>query len=691
MALTAEALYVQRFTKYSDIVIAIGVFLVIGLLLVPLPAMMIDVFLLMNIAVSLVVLLITIYLKQAVQFSMFPALLLLLTLFRLAVNVACCRAILIRGDAASNVIKAFGGFVVGDSYVVGIVIFLILIVIQFIVLTSGSQRIAEVAARFTLDAMPGKQMAIDADLNSGLINEEQAKQRRLQIQKEADFYGSMDGASKFVRGDVTAAIVIILVNIIGGFIIGVAQQGMPFLKALQVYTLMTIGAGIAMQVAALLLSTAAGLVVSRAATDTDLGNAITGQVLSQPRAIAVAASLLFVFLFVPSIPKIPFLLIAGSVGGIAYTLRKAQSKTEEEAKKQIEKEAVLRKKPENVAGMLKMDILELEIGYGLIPLVNPEQGGSLLDRITLIRRQIALDAGIVVPPIRIRDNVSLAPNEYAIKIKGVDVVHSTVQLNQYLAINPGKVTETVEGIATHEPVFRLPAIWITEGRKRSAEMAGYTVVDIASIIGTHLSEIIRSQAANILSRQDVQSLIDNVKKDYPTVVEELIPGLMTIGELQKILQSLLAERVSIRDLPTILETLADNVRSTKEVDALVGYVRVALSRQICKQLQVEDKSISVVTLDPQVEQMIMENIRSQDSRASYLALDPETVKKIFSSLSNGISKLINSSRPPVILVSPQVRSAFKRLTERNFAQLNVLAYNEVPTDQEVKSLGMVTI
>lgn len=691
MAVTAESLYIQRFTRYSDMLIAVGVFLVIGMLLIPLPGMAIDIFLLMNLAISLVVLLITVYLKQAVHFSMFPALLLLLTLFRLSLNVACCRAILLRGDAASSLVKAFGGFVVGESYVVGIVIFLILIIIQFVVVTSGSQRIAEVAARFTLDAMPGKQMAIDADLNSGLINEEQAKQRRLQIQKEADFYGAMDGASKFVRGDVTAAIIIMLVNIIGGFIIGVAQQQMPFLKALQVYTLMTIGAGIAMQVAALLLSTATGLVVSRAATDTDLGQEITGQVLSQPRAIAVAAALLFVFVFVPSIPKIPFILIAGSVGGIAYTLRQAQTKTEKDALKQSEKEAIMKKKPENVIGMLKMDILELEIGYGLIPLVNPEQGGSLLDRITLIRRQIALDTGIVVPPIRIRDNVSLAPNEYAIKIKGVDIAHSLVQLNHYLAINPGRVTESIDGIPTHEPVFNLPALWVTEGHKRRAEMAGYTVVDVASIIGTHLSEIIRSQAAAILSRQDVQGLIDNVKKEYPTVVEELIPSLMTIGELQKILQHLLSERVSVRDLPTILETLADNARNTKDIDTLVSFVRSALSRQICKQLQADDQSISVVTLDPQIEQLIIDHLKNQDQKPSYLAMDPDIIKRIFASLSAAVAKLVGVSRPPVVLVSPQVRGAFKKLTERNYPHLNVLAYNEVPTDQEIKSLGMVTI
>lgn len=691
MAQTAENVYMKKLTRHSDSLVAVGVLFIVAMLLVPLPAFAIDAFLVFNLAVSLIVLLISMYLKDAVNFSVLPSLLLLFTLFRLSLNVACCRAILMRGEAVGEVIRAFGGFIVGGNYVVGVVIFLILIAIQYLVITNGSQRVAEVAARFTLDAMPGKQMAIDADLNSGLINEDQARARRSQIEREADFYGSMDGAAKFVRGDAVAAILIIIVNVLGGFIIGVVQQKMPLLRALQTYTLLTIGAGIAMQVPALLLSTATGLVVTRSATDSNLGQDFVGQMLSHPRAITIAAALLFVFLFVPAIPKIPFLLIAGSIGGIAYTLRKTTVKAEEETKKQLEKEALFKKKPENVLGMLKMDVLELEVGYGLIPLVSPEQGGSLLDRVTLIRRQIALDLGIVVPPIRIRDNVRLAPNEYIIKIKGIDVAKRQVQLNHYLAINPGKVSQAIDGIATHEPVFNLPALWITDLQKRRAELAGYTVVDVSTIITTHLSELVRNHAADILNRQDVQGLVDNLKKENATVVEELIPNLMTIGELQKVLQKLLQEHVAIRDLVTILETLADNARSTKDTDSLVSYTRIALARQICKSLQSDDKSLNVVTFDPQVEQLIMDSMKSAEQKISSLTMDPEIIRKLLERLSVQLEKLVSLSKPAVALVSPQIRFVVKSLTQRNFPNLHVLAYNEVPLDQEVRAVGRVSL
>lgn len=691
MAGASTPLSMHKLGRFGDGMIAIGVLLVVVMLLLPLPPLAIDTFLIFNLALSLIILLVTMYVKDPVEFSIFPALLLLVTLFRLALNVACCRVILLYGDSASAVVKAFGGFVVGGSYVVGLVIFIILIVIQYVVVTSGSQRIAEVAARFTLDAMPGKQMAIDADLNSGLINEDQARARRVQIQKEADFYGAMDGASKFVRGDATAAIIVILVNIIGGFIIGMVQQHMQFIRALQVYTLLTIGAGIAMQVSSLLLSTATGLIVSRAATDTDLGQDLSTQIFRQPRAIGIAAALLLSFVFVPAIPKIPFLLIAGSVGGIALTLRKASQRNEEEVKKNQQREALLKKKPESVFGMLKMDVLELEVGYGLIPLVNPEQGGSLLDRVTLIRRQLALDLGIIVPPIRIRDNVGLAPNEYVIKIKGVESIRRQVYLNHYLAINPGRVSEAIDGIQTQEPVFNLPATWITELQKKRAELLGYTVVDVPSIIATHLSEIIRTQAASIITRQDVQGLVDNVKKEFPAVVDELIPNLLTIGEVQKVLQGLLSERVSIRDLVTILETLADNAKTTKDLDSLVGFVRIALSRQICRHLQGDDKSISVVTIDPQVEAIITEALRQQDQRQAILALEPDVIKKIFASLSAQLEKIVRLSKQPVVLASPNIRAAFRKLTERNFPSVHVLSYNEVSTEQEIKSLGMVSL
>ncbi len=667
-----------------------GLLLVVGMLLLPIPSGILDFILVVNMALSIVVLLVTMYIHESVHFSIFPSLLLLITLFRLGLNIACSRAILTKGIEAGKIINAFGGFVVGGNYVVGLVIFIILVIIQFIVITNGAQRVAEVAARFTLDAMPGKQMSIDADLNAGIITEAEARRRREDIEREADFYGAMDGAARFIRGDAIAAIVIIIVNIIGGFIVGILQQHLSLQEALKTYTLLTVGAGIAMQIPALLISTGTGILISRVSTDSNLGKDLSSQLFSQPQALVVAAVLLALLLFIPALPKLPFLIITLSTGGIAYILKNAARRAEEEERTRQEKEAVLRRKPENVMGLLKVDPIELEIGYGLIPLVNPEQGGTLLDRVSLIRRQLALDLGIVVPPVRIRDNVQLPPNGYVIKIKGIEVARRQVQLNHYLAINPGKVKEEIKGIPGTEPVFNLPGVWIMDNQRRRAEVAGYTVVDIPTVISTHMSEVIKNYAPELLTRQDVQNLVDNLKKDYPAIVDELIPNLMSIGELQKVLKSLLKEKVPIRDLVTIMEVLADNVRFTKDIELLTEAVRAALGPHICKQYVAADKILYVVTVSPQVEQMLSEQMGTQE-QPQEVSLDPDFVRRIIEGISRAITVLLNKGYQPVVLVAPHLRLLFRKITERSFPNLAVLSYREIPSDQVVKSLGKVEI
>ncbi|MCM8823461.1 MAG: flagellar biosynthesis protein FlhA [Candidatus Omnitrophica bacterium] len=680
----------KRFSQIGELIIGAGLLLVIGMLLLPLPSWLLDILLVFHIGISLIVLLVTMYVKESVNFSIYPSLLLVFTLFRLGLNIACSRAILTKGIDAGNIINSFGGFVVGGNYVVGLVIFVILVIIQFIVITNGAQRVAEVAARFTLDAMPGKQMSIDADLNAGIITDEEAKRRRLEIEREADFYGAMDGAARFIRGDAIAAIIIIIVNIIGGFIVGVLQQGFSLTEALKTYTLLTIGAGISVQIPALLISTGTGIIVTRVSTESNLGKDIFSQVLSQPQALVISAILLFLLLFIPALPKLPFLVITLSTGGIAYIIKSAMKRAEEEEKIKAEKEAILKRKPENVMTLLKVDPIELEIGYGLIPLVNPEQGGTLLDRVSLIRRQLALDLGIVVPPVRIRDNVQLLPNEYLIKIKGVDIVRKTVELNHYLAINPGKVKEPISGIPGSEPVFNLRGVWIMDSQRRKAEMSGYTVVDISTVISTHLSEIIKNHSSQLLTRQDVQSLIDNLKKEHPAVVEELIPNLMNVGDLQKVLKGLLSEKVPIRDLVTIFETLADTARFTKNIDSLIEAVRISLGHHICKDYLAKDKVLYVITVSPKLEQMFLDRLpaNADDQKTVF---EPEFIRSILENLAKALEVLLSQGYPPVVLVSPQIRLVFRRITERNFPQLAVISYREVPYGQEVRALGQVDI
>ncbi|MBI2266992.1 MAG: flagellar biosynthesis protein FlhA [Armatimonadetes bacterium] len=671
----------QRLVRNSDIFLAVAVVAIIVMMIIPLPPIVLDVLLTFNIAFALLILLVGMYTLQPLQFSIFPSLLLMVTLFRLSLNVSGTRLVLLHAYAG-EVIQSFGRFVVGGNYIVGFIIFLILIIIQFIVITNGAGRVAEVAARFTLDAMPGKQMAIDADLNAGLINEEEARMRRKQIEQQADFYGAMDGASKFIRGDAVAAIVILIINILGGFFIGMVQKGMNIMDALKTYTLLTVGEGLVTQLPALLISTATGIIITRAASEANLGEDVTTQVLGNPRAIYIVAGLLMFFFMIPGLPKIPFLLMAIGAYFLGNTIRTALVQP---PPPRMEEE----KGPENVVPLLDLDPMELEIGYGLIPLVDTDQGGDLLERITMVRRNCATELGLVVPPIRVRDNMQLRPSQYAIKIYGLEVAKGEVMVGRFLAINPGTVEEPVEGIQTREPAFGLPALWLPESEKERAEMAGYTVIDPSAVVATHVTEVIKGQAAQLLGRQEVQLLLDNVKKTHPVVVDELIPAVLTLGELQKVLQNLLRERLSIRNLLLILETLADQARATKEMDALTEGVRQALGKAICQEYQQPDGSIPVITLEPSLEKLIVDAVRGE--RDAFTTLDPETIQKIYGSLLKEVEKITKAGYHPIVLCSTSVRPYFKRLTERVIPHLVVLSYNEIVPEATVEAFGMVSL
>lgn len=676
--------------KNADIFVVLLVVGVVVMMIIPLPTFLLDILLSLNITLSLTILMATMYNKEALQFSIFPSLLLLTTLFRLALNISSTRLILLHGDAG-EVIRAFGNFVVGGEPVVGFIIFLILVIIQFLVITKGAERVAEVAARFTLDAMPGKQMAIDADLNSGLITEEEARIRRKNIQREADFYGAMDGASKFVKGDAIAGIIINVINILAGFVIGVVRLHMPWQQALNTYTLLTVGDGLVSQIPALLISTATGIIVTRAASDSDMGQDLVRQIFGNPRVLLIASGVLVFFGLVPSLPKIPFFLLAGLFGYVGYTMRKTvrQAAAAEGVQDQAEGLDKMRK-PENVLSMLQIDPIGFEFGYGLFPLADNSQGGDLLDRVIMIRRQIALELGLVVPVIRLRDNIQLRPNQYVIKIKGIEVAGGELMLNHYLAMNPGFVEEPVEGIPTTEPAFGLPAWWIPEGERENAELKGYTVVDPPSVVATHLSETLKKHAHELLGRQEVQALLDNLKQSYPAVVEELTPKLLSLGEIQKVLANLLKEGVSIRDLLTICETLADYATLTKDPDILTEYVRQALARAITKQYVTAGNPLYVLQLDPGLEKMVLESVRQAD-RGSYLAMDPVRIQQILAAVDAEIGRFGQYGQTPVVLTSPMVRVYFKRLTERAIPALAVLSYNELLPNVEVKTLGMVKL
>ncbi|NLL12383.1 MAG: flagellar biosynthesis protein FlhA [Fibrobacter sp.] len=678
--------FFKNLTHQRDLIIVLGVIGILVVMVIPIPTFFMDIMLSLSLCLAMVILLVSMYTKEALEFSVFPSLLLTVTLFRLSLNVATTRLILSQADAG-EVVRVFGTFVTSGNMVVGAIIFLIIVIIQFVVITKGAGRIAEVAARFTLDAMPGKQMAIDADLNAGLINEEQARARRVQISREADFYGAMDGASKFVRGDAIAGILITLINVIGGFIIGVAQLGMDFGAALSTYTTLTIGDGLVSQIPALMISVGSGILVSRAASQNDLGQEITDQLFSRPKVLGVAGAMMILFALIPGFPKIPFIILGVSCSVAAYMGSRRQLKEVQE--KEI-KEAIPEQKEERIEDYLHVDPMELEIGYGLIPLVDAKQGGDLLDRITMIRRQLATELGIIIPPIRIRDNIQLKPNEYRMKIRTIAVGKGELMSGAYLAMDPGTAVKKIRGIQTVEPAFGLPALWITESQKEDAEMSGYTVVELPAVLATHLTEIVKSHAHEILSRQDVRTLLDNIKESNSTLVDELIPGVLNVGDVHKVLQNLLRERVSIRDLALILETLANVASRSKNTEILTEYVRNALSTQICEMYKNEDSIIPVITLDPNLEAKL-EGVVQETESGFRFNLSPGEVGRILDKVGEMVEKIKSSGEVPLVICSPTIRSAFKRLCESNYRDLVVLSYNEIVPGIEIRSLGMISI
>jgi len=675
----------QPVGRLSDLVVVAAVVLVVVMMVLPLPPFVLDLLLAVNISLSLLILLIAMNVRQALEISVFPSLLLITTLFRLALSVSSTRLILLTGNPG-RIIIAFGDFVVGGNYVVGFVIFLILVIVQFIVITKGSERVAEVAARFTLDAMPGKQMSIDADLNSGLISEAEARHRRQLIAREADFYGAMDGAAKFVKGDAIAGIIILIIDLLGGLAIGMLQKGLDLSTALSRYALLTVGDGLVSQIPALLISTATGIVVTRGASENNLGSDVTQQLFSHYRVLVTAAVVVAVFGFVGGLPKLPFLALAAAFGGLAVAVKRAEQGQELEEETVLEQQRLEEaRKPESVVSLLQVDPIEMEIGYSLIPLVDEGQGGDLLDRISMIRRQCAIELGILVPVIRIRDNLQLNPDEYVVKIKGIQVGRGELMVNHYLAMDAGGVTEEVSGIPTTEPAFGLKALWVDAATRERAEYAGYTVVDPPTVLATHLTEIIRTHAHELLGRQEVKTLLDGARENYSAVVDELVPDLLTVGEVQKVLQNLLREGVPIRNLVTILETLADMAPVTRDVDYLTEYVREALSRQICQMYQ-ESGVLTVLTLSPEWEEVIADSVEHTD-RGLAVSLDPRLLQELYGALGQALEEHIMPY--PLILVSPQIRMALKRLTERAIPRLIVLSYNEISPDVQVNAAGMV--
>ena len=675
-----------------DLPVLLGVILIIAMLIIPLPGWLLSILIIMNITLALIVILVSMNMREALQFSIFPSLLLLLTLFRLGLNVSTTRSILSKGEAG-GVVETFGHFVIGGNALVGFVVFLILIIIQFIVITKGAERVSEVAARFTLDAMPGKQMSIDADLNAGMISELDARERREKIQREADFYGAMDGASKFVKGDAIAGIIITIINIIFGIIIGMVQMDLAFGEATQKFTLLTVGDGLVSQIPALIISTATGIVVTRAASDGNLGSDVVGQLFfTFPKLLYIAGGTIAgLGLFTP-INDILTLPIAGLLGAGAYFLSKNSQPLHEleTAIGDEEVEAEDLKSPESVVSLLNVDPIEFEFGYGLIPLADTNQGGDLLDRIVMIRRQLAIELGVIVPVVRIRDNIQLQPNEYRIKIKGNELARGELLLDHYMAMSPGIDDESIEGIDTVEPAFGMPAKWIAEDMKETAELSGYTVVDPPSVVSTHLTEIIKNNANVLLGRQETKQLIDHLKESYPILVDEVTPDPLSIGDVQRVLAKLLKERVSIRNLPVIFEALADYGRLTSDSDLLVEYVRQALSRQITRQYLVDGESLKVVTLSGRVEKIIAEGIQ-QTEHGNYLSLDPNITQAIIENIASEMERVSMFEQSSVILCSPAVRMYVKQLIEPYFPGIPVLSYNELESTVEVQSVGVVNV
>lgn len=677
--------------KNSDVIIAFGVIGIVLMIIIPLPPVLLDIFLAINISISVIIMLITMFTTSILQLSVFPTLLLVTTLLRLSLNISSTRLIL--GDGyAGDIIETFGQFVVRGDYVVGIIIFLIIVIIQFVVITAGAGRVSEVSARFTLDAMPGKQMSVDADLNAGMISEEEARERRKNLQREADFYGAMDGASKFVKGDAIAGIIITIINIVAGIIIGVVMKGWDIGDAAAKYTILTVGDGLVSQIPALLISTSSGILVTRSGSDENFGTQLGSQLTAFPMVIAMAAAVLLVLAIIPGMPSGIFILLSAASGYSAYLLHKDEKQKvideiEIEEREIIETE---KREPENVMNLISVEPLEIEIGYGLIPLADDATGGDLVQRISSVRRQCAIEMGIVVQPIRIRDNLRLKTNEYVIKIRGTVIAKSELMPNMFLCMDPSNEDITMPGIRTIEPTFGIPALWINQDQREEAEIKGLTVVDPTTVMITHLTETIKCHCYELLGRQETKMIIDSVGEKYNTVVEELIPDLMTIGEVQKVLQNLLKEKISIKDMVTILECLADNSRNTRDIELLTEYVRFALGRSICNELVDESNSITVLTLSPDIENMVSNSIQ-KSVQGSFPAMNPDITTNIFKSLRDLLDVTYFNNNVPVILVSPKIRPAFRKLIEMVFPSLMVLSLNEIPNDIEIKAEGVVSV
>lgn len=676
--------------KKADMGIALYLLAAIIFFIVPIPSILLDIMLAFNISIALVILMNALFVKEVLDMSFFPTLLLFTTIFRISLNVSSTRLILNTGDPG-NVVRTFGQFVGGNDLIIGAIIFVVMILIQLIVINKGSERVSEVTARFTLDAMPGKQMAIDADLNTGTINEKQARERREKIQQESSFFGAMDGATKYVKGDATVGIVVTLINLVGGIAMGMTRQSLEIGDALNQYGILTIGDGLVSQIPSLLISLATGILVTKASKEADFSDLLIRQLFGIPKVLyIVGAVLIFLGLATPLDWRLFVPLgIAFLIAGRSMETSLGVEAIEEEVD-MAEEQAEEIRRPENVVSLLQVDPIELEFGYGIIPLADVNQGGDLLDRVVMIRRQIALELGTVVPIIRLRDNIQLNPNQYIIKIKGIQVTEGEILFDHYMAMNPGFVEEEISGIPTFEPSFHLPALWITESQRERAESLGYTVVDPPSIIATHLTEVIRMHIDELLSRQDVQNLVNNIKETNPTLVDELIPKLLGIGEIQKVLQNLLREGISIRDLLTIFETMADHAATTRDTDVLTEYARQSLKRAISSKYFPANEVTSVITLDPKLEQEIMGSVK-QTEQGAYLTLDPEKTKAIMASLETEIAKLENLGKNAIIITSPIVRMYFKKLTEDYFRDLIVVSYNEVDSNIELQSVGMVSL
>jgi flagellar biosynthesis protein FlhA len=676
--------------KVGDIVLGMFIIMVVIIMIIPMSTVILDILITLNIMMALIILFNALFAKEALNMSSFPTILLFTTIYRLSLNMSSTRAILSKGEAG-GVISTFGSFVGGNDIVIGVIMFIILLIIQFLVITKGSERVSEVSARFTLDAMPGKQMAIDADLNSGLIDESEAKTRREKIQDEAAFYGSMDGASKFVKGDAIAGLIITVVNVAGGLIIGSVRDGAPIGEVMTKYSILTIGDGLVSQIPALLISLATGILVTKVSKDADVSDQLVGQLFSMPKVLYLTGAVL-ILLGIGT--PLPWLIVSGTGALVIVAATKIRSDLQVQAVEQEisteDIEADEMRSVENVTSLLQVDPIELEFGYGIIPLADVNQGGDLLDRVVMIRRQIALELGTIVPTIRLRDNIQLNPNQYIVKIKGTKIAEGEILFDHYMAMNPGFVEEEIDGIETIEPAFKLPALWITENQRERAETIGYTVVDPPSIIATHLTEVIKKHLDELLTREDVQTLINNVKETNPTLVDELVPKLLSVGEVQKVLMNLLDEGISIRDLVTIFETLADNAITNRDTDILTEYARQSLKRAISATFFGENENNNVITLDPSLEQVIMDSVKHTE-QGTYLALDPEVTNKIFISVEQEINKLVSIGRTPILLTSPIVRIYFRRLTEEQLPDLIILSYNELDSNAEIQSVGMVSI